>query len=130
MLLLAGPERSPVGAERRACQQPAADRPSQPTPHLASLLSGVVSRFFSGWPSFASVTPTGLHRELEVPTGDLLIHAGDCSFAQNSALLISNATDRVAHQAAGLADFPASSASFSASLQAFMECSSACLLSS
>ena len=37
---------------------------------------------------------------------------------------------RPAHQAAGLADFPASSASFSASLQAFVECSSACLLSS
>lgn len=33
-----------------------------------------------------------------------------------------------AHQAAGLLDFPASSASFSASLHAFMECSSARLL--
>jgi hypothetical protein len=25
-----------------------------------------------------------LHREVEVPAGDLLIHAGDFSFAQNS----------------------------------------------
>jgi hypothetical protein len=43
--------------------------------------------------AIVSVSDThGLHRELEVPTGDLLIHAGDFSFSQNSALLISNAT--------------------------------------
>jgi predicted phosphohydrolase len=29
----------------------------------------------------------GLHRELEVPAGDLLIHAGDFSFSQNSTAL-------------------------------------------
>jgi 3',5'-cyclic AMP phosphodiesterase CpdA len=29
-----------------------------------------------------------LHRELDVPAGDLLIHAGDFSFAQNSALRV------------------------------------------
>jgi hypothetical protein len=46
-----------------------------------------------------------LHREVEVPAGDLLIHAGDFSFSQNSALLISNATPLIparmaaAHQA-------------------------------
>jgi hypothetical protein len=34
MLLLAGPERSPVGADRRACQQQA---PEWSTPHLALL---------------------------------------------------------------------------------------------
>jgi predicted DNA-binding transcriptional regulator AlpA len=43
-LLLAGPERSPEGAERRACQQQR--RPVSASRQLAPLLSGTGSRFF------------------------------------------------------------------------------------
>jgi hypothetical protein len=44
VLLLAGPERSPEGAERRACQQQRT--PVSALRQVASLLSGDGSRFF------------------------------------------------------------------------------------